>query len=210
MLPEFIIFDCDGVLVDTEAISCGVLAEEARKLGADLSNAEAIETFAGTSLNFVSSFLEKRMGKKLPDDFNSIYRKRTFEEFEKNLKPIPHIHSVVEDLEIPFCVASNAPLNKVEFNLKLTGLHSFFEKNMFSAYQVQAWKPDPTLFLTAAKKNNFAASQCLVVEDSPSGVQAAVAAKMKVLGYAKGKKADILESHGAIVISDMRDILTHL
>lgn len=210
MKPKFIIFDCDGVLVDTEEISCGVLAEEARKLGADLSNQEAIDTFAGTSYSFVFDFIETRLGKKLPDNFEEIYRKRTFEEFEKSLKPIPGIHNVIKNLTIPFCVASNAPDYKVEFNLKLVQLYPYFEKNIFSAYQVQAWKPDPTLFLTAAKVNGFSPNETLVIEDSPAGVQAAVAANMKVLGYAKGKKAEKLQSHGAIVINDMNQVLEHL
>lgn len=210
MKPKFIIFDCDGVLVDTEEISCGVLAEEARKLGADLSNQEALQTFAGTSYSFVFDFIEKRLGKKLPESFEETYRKRTFEEFEKNLQPIPGIHDVVKKLQLPFCVASNAPAYKVEFNLKLVKLFPFFEKNIFSAYQVNAWKPDPTLFLTAAKSNGFSPAETLVIEDSPAGVQAAIAANMKVLGFAKGKKAEILQSKGAIVISEMKKIFDHL
>ncbi len=210
MKPKFIIFDCDGVLVDTEDISCGVLAEEARKLGANLSNQEALETFAGTSYSFVFDFIEKRLGKKLPEDFEELYRKRTFEEFEKNLQPIPGIHDVVKKLKIPFCVASNAPAYKVEFNLKLVKLFPFFENNIFSAYQVNAWKPDPTLFLTAAKKMGFSPAETLVIEDSPAGVQAAVAANMKVLGFAKGKKAEILKSKGATVISEMIEVFSHL
>ena len=210
MKPKFIIFDCDGVLVDTEEISCGVLAEEARNLGAILSNQEAIETFAGTSYSFVFDFIEKRLGKKLPENFEDIYRKRTFEEFEKNLQPIPGIHDVIKNLQLPFCVASNAPAYKVKFNLKLVKLFPFFENNIFSAYQVNAWKPDPTLFLTAANSNGFTPSETLVIEDSPSGVQAAVAANMKVLGFAKGKKAEILQSKGAMVISEMKEILNHL
>jgi HAD superfamily hydrolase (TIGR01509 family) len=210
MKPKFIIFDCDGILVDTEEISCGVLAEEARKLGADLSNQEALETFAGTSYHFVFDFIAKRLGKKLPEEFEEIYRKRTFEEFEKNLQPIPGIHEVIKKLHLPFCVASNAPAYKVEFNLKLVKLFPFFEKNIFSAYQVNAWKPDPTLFLTAAKSNGFLPAETLVIEDSPAGVQAAIAANMKVLGFAKGKKAEILASKGATVISDMKEIFNHL
>jgi len=208
---KLIIFDCDGVLVDTESISCGVLAEEARKLGADISNQEAIDTFAGTSMQFVFDFLEKRLDASLPENFESIYRKRTFEEFEKNLQPIPGIHGLINQLNLPFCVASNAPRNKVEFNLKLTNLYSFFEKNIFSAYEVKKWKPDPTLFLTAAKKMGFAPSDCLVVEDSPSGVKAAVAAGMKVLGYAANeKKVEKLNAEGAIVIKEMKRVLEYL
>lgn len=210
MQPKFIIFDCDGVLVDTEAISTRVIAEEARKLHIQISNQEALETFAGTSLNFVYSFLEKKLGQTLPEDFEAVYRKRSFEEFEKDLQPIPNIHAVIQKLDLPFCVASNAPAYKVEFNLKLTKLYSYFEGKIFSAYQVKKWKPNPTLFLTAAKTMGFSPADCLVVEDSPAGVQAAIAANMKVLGYAEGKKASILKSHGAIVIDDMNEIFSYL
>ena len=206
MKPKFIIFDCDGVLVDTEKISCGVIAEEARNLGVDLSNQEALETFSGTSYSFVFDFIEQRLGKKLPENFEENYRKRTFEEFEKKLQPIPGIHDVIKKLNLPFCVASNAPSYKVEFNLKLVNLFPFFENKIFSAYQVNAWKPNPTLFLTAAKKMGFSPSETLVIEDSPVGVQAAVAANMKVLGFAKGEKAEILRSNGANVISKMTQI----
>ena len=86
----------------------------------------------------------------------------------------------------------------------------FFEKNIFSAYQVNAWKPDPTLFLTAAKSNGFSPSETLVIEDSPAGVQAAIAANMKVLGFAKGNKAEILVSKGATIISEMKDVFNYL
>ncbi|MDG2419475.1 MAG: HAD family hydrolase [Saprospiraceae bacterium] len=210
MKPKFIIFDCDGVLVDTEKISCGVIAEEARNLGVDLSNQEALETFSGTSYSFVFDFIEQRLGKNLPENFEENYRKRTFEEFEKKLQPIPGIHDVIKKLNLPFCVASNAPSYKVEFNLKLVNLFPFFENKIFSAYQVNAWKPNPTLFLTAAKKMGFSPSETLVIEDSPVGVQAAVAANMKVLGFAKGEKAEILRSNGANVISKMTQIFNYL
>ncbi|MEM6964570.1 MAG: HAD-IA family hydrolase [Bacteroidota bacterium] len=210
MQPKLIIFDCDGVLVDTEAISTGVITQLARALGVPISNQEALETFTGTSLNFVQDFLEKKLGKKLPEDFEPVYRKKTFEEFEKNLQPISGIHAIVENLAIPFCVASNAPIYKVEFNLKLTNLYPFFEGKIFSAYQVEKWKPDPTLFLTAAKTMGFRPEECMVVEDSAAGVLAAKAAKMKVLGYAHGEKAERLKSHGATIITDVAEILNFL
>ena len=211
MQTKFLIFDCDGVLVDTEAISTRVLAEEARKLGTNLSDEEALDVFAGTSYDFVFSFIEKRLGKSLPTNFEDIYRKRTFQEFEKNLQPIPGIHGVVKKLQIPFCVASNAPAYKVDFNLKLVNLFPFFEGKIFSAYQVNAWKPDPTLFLIAAKTFGFQPEECLVVEDSPSGVQAAVAGGMRVLGYANSDaKAKKLASHGAIVIRDLSEIFDYI
>ncbi len=211
MQTKFIIFDCDGVLVDTEAISTRVLAEEARKLGAQLSDEEALDIFTGTSYDFVFSFIQKRLGKDLPENFEKIYRDRTFKEFEKNLQPIPNIHKVIQQLKLPFCVASNAPAYKVNFNLKLVNLFPFFEGKIFSAYQVKAWKPDPTLFLTAAKTFGFKPNECLVIEDSPAGVQAAVAGEMRVLGYANSDaKKEKLAKNGAIVIKDLMEIFDHL
>jgi len=151
------------------------------------------------------------MNESLPENFEAIYRKRTFEEFEKSLQPIPGIHDLLSQLNIPFCVASNAPRNKVEFNLKLTNLFPFFENKIFSAYDMKKWKPDPTLFLTAAKTMGFAPADCLVVEDSPSGVKAAVAAGMKVLGYAANeKKAERLAKEGAIVIREMKEVSRYI
>lgn len=211
MQTKFIIFDCDGVLVDTEEISTRVLAEEARKLGAQLSNEEALDTFAGHSYDFVFSLIQEKIETKLPDNFEAIFRERTFKEFEKSLQPIPGIHEVVKKLKIPFCVASNAPAYKVDFNLKIVNLFPFFEGKIFSAYQVNAWKPDPTLFLTAAKTFDFQPEECLVVEDSPAGVQAAIAGGMKVLGYAHNdSKAKKLSKNGATIIRDLNQIFDYL
>ena len=210
MKYELIIFDCDGVLVDSEAISCGVLAEEARKLGSKLTNEEARRIFAGTNLKFCFEYIENEIGQALPIDMEKIYREKTRERFAKDLQPIEGIHELVASLTLPYCVASNAPFGKMNFNLKKVGLFPFFEKNMFSAYQVKAWKPDPTLFLTAAKTMGFPPEKCLVVEDSLSGVKAAVAAGMDVLGYRKDERANELKDAGATVITSILDVQKYL
>jgi len=207
---ELIIFDCDGVLVDSESISCGVLAEEARRLGSKITNEEAVRIFAGTNLKFCFEYIEKEIGQPLPSNMEATYRTKTRERFAKELQPIDGIHDLIASLTLPFCVASNAPLAKMNFNLKKVGLFPFFEKNMFSAYEVKAWKPDPTLFLTAAKTMGFEPSKCLVVEDSLSGVKAAVAAKMDVLGLSKGERAKYLEEAGATIIKSISEVLHYL
>ena len=209
---ELIIFDCDGVLVDSESISCGVLAEEAQKLGSKLTNEEAVKIFAGTNLKFCKAYIEEEIGKPLPENFDATYRALTRERFAKELQPIEGIHDLVVSLTLPFCVASNAPLAKMNFNLKKVGLFPFFEKNRFSAYEVKAWKPDPTLFLTAAKTMGFEPSKCLVIEDSLSGVKAAVAAGMDVLGYRKEKdqrQEDLIKA-GATIITSMKEVSHYL
>ena len=210
MKYQLIIFDCDGVLVDSEFISCGILAEEARKLGSTLTNEKAVEIFAGTDLKFCKAYIEKEIGKPLPSNFEEIYRTKTKERFATELKPIEGIHELVKSLTLPFCVASNAPLLKVIPNLKTVGLFPFFEKNIFSAYEVNAWKPDPTLFLTAAKTMGYEPSKCLVVEDSLSGVKAAVAAGMDVLGYRKNDRVNELIEVGATVITSIKEVSHYL
>lgn len=210
MKYELIIFDCDGVLVDSEEISCGVLAEEARKLGSKLTNEEARRIFAGTNLKFCFEYIENEIGKPLPSNMQVIYREKTRERFAKELKPIEGIHELVASLSLPYCVASNAPLGKMIPNLKKVGLFPFFEKNMFSAYEVNAWKPDPTLFLTAAKTMGFEPSKCLVIEDSLSGVKAAVAAGMDVLGYRADERAKELKDAGATIITSITEVKSYL
>ena len=210
MKYELIIFDCDGVLVDSESISCGVLAEEARMLGSQLTNEEARRIFAGTNLKFCFEYIETEIGQPLPSNMETIYREKTRERFAKELQPIEGIHDLVTSLTLPFCVASNAPLAKMNFNLKKVGLFPFFEKNMFSAYEVKAWKPDPTLFLTAAKTMGFEPSKCLVVEDSLSGVKAAVAAGMDVLGYSHDERSKELKNAGATIISSILEVRSFL
>jgi len=210
MKYELIIFDCDGVLVDSEAISCGVLAEEARKLGSKLTNEEARRIFAGTNLKFCFEYIEAEIGQSLPANMETIYRKKTRERFAKELQPIEGIHELVSNLTLPFCVASNAPLSKMNFNLKKVGLFPFFEKNMFSAYEVKAWKPDPTLFLTAAKTMGFPPEKCLVIEDSLSGVKGAVNAGMDVLGYRHDGRRNDLEEAGATIITSILGVRKYL
>lgn len=204
---ELIIFDCDGVLVDSEKIANYVFAEEARKLGATITNEEALETFAGTSLKFCMDYVENQIGKPLPSDFEARYRKKSFEAFKRDLKPVEGIEKVIKNLKIPFCVASNGPKKKVEFNLTNTGLYPYFEGKIFSAYEVKKWKPDPTLFLTAAQFFNANPQNCLVVEDSLSGVKAALNAGMNVLGFAHGKNIKILEAEGVRTFQKMSDLL---
>ena len=204
---KLIIFDCDGVLVDSESISCGVIAKQASQLGHPLTVEEAIHLFAGSSLNKVRKYLEEQLGRTVPDDFESIYRERTYAAFKRDLKPVDGIRDALNQISLPKCVGSNGPKFKIESNLDITGLRSFFKDNLFSAYDIKSWKPKPDLYLLAAKTMGFAPEDCAVVEDSTHGVTAAVAAGMDVFGYAiSSKKRAELSEKGAIDFNNMRNL----
>ncbi len=187
-----IIFDCDGVLIDSESIAIGVLVDMANHLGANMDFKASLISLKGKSLNSCMDLISKRIHKPLPLNFESDYRINTFEAFRKNIQPIEGIKEVIEQLEIPFCVASSGPENKIRLNLEVTGLLSFFEGNIFSCYAIQKWKPEPDIFLWAAKTMGFQPEECLVIEDSVSGVKAALAGGFDVFGYTEHDYRDEL------------------
>lgn len=178
-----IIFDCDGVLIDSESIAIGVLVDMANALGANMDFKESLINLKGKALNLCMEIISKRINKPLPVHFEQDYRINTFEAFRKEIQPIKGIKGVIENLEIPFCVASSGPENKIRLNLEVTGLLPYFEGNIFSCYAIQKWKPEPDIFLWAAKAMGFKPNECLVVEDSVSGVKAALAGGFDVFGY---------------------------
>ena len=201
---KLVIFDCDGVLVDSETISCGVVAEMSTELGYPMSAKEGLQTFAGTSLNFVVQYIEEKTSKKIPYPFEEAYRLRTTEAFKSQLQPIIGVREALQQIPLLKCVASNGPLEKVKSNLSITGLRSFFPQHLFSAYQVQRWKPDPALFLYAAKTLGVAPADCIVVEDSTHGVEAAIAAGMDILGFPGSTTPELLRAAGAKVLPTMQ------
>lgn len=198
-----IIFDCDGVLVDSEATSINVIVDLATEMGHQMDLEAAIAEFSGHSLQYCFDFIENASGQTFPSNIADIYRSRSFKAFEESLQPIAGIHQVLERLTLPRCVASNAPQDKIRFNLGLLKLSHFFEENIFSAYDIQKWKPEPDLFLWAAETMGFAPKDCLVVEDSLAGVLAAKAGGFEVMGYASKRTARQLEKAGATVFYDM-------
>lgn len=198
-----LIFDCDGVLVDSEATSIGAIVDLAEEIGYSMSLESAIAEFSGQSLQYCFEYIEKASGQQFPPNIVNTYRERTYEAFEKSLKPIPGIHQLLERLTLPRCVASNAPQEKIRLNLGLLELTPFFEGNIFSAYDIQKWKPEPDLFLHAAETMGFKPKDCLVIEDSLAGVLAAKAGGFEVMGYASVRTATQLEKAGATVFYDM-------
>lgn len=185
----FIIFDCDGVLVDSELISSRELALFLSDLGRPTKPEECRENFTGLSLKSVSDIVRDDWGVRLPDDFVTALRARDQGAFDRDLKAIPGIHETLDMLDnrgLRYCVASSGSPEKIQHSLMLTNLTERFGEDVFSATFVAHGKPAPDLFLWAAKTMGIAPADCVVIEDSAAGVQAAKAAGMRVLGFTGG------------------------
>lgn len=202
-----IIFDCDGVLVDTEGLTARVFVEAAKELGVAMDIDQALHTFKGGKMSDAVTWIESQLGRKIPDDFVSNFRAHLYDVFRTELKVIDGVKDVITGLKIPYCVASNGPLEKMQVTLSHTGLLPHFEGKIFSAYVVQRFKPDPGLFLHAAKAHGVAPDRCAVIEDSLPGVRAGVAAGMSVFAYAEPELTSLFEAEGAQVFHSMRDLL---
>ncbi|MGY8704563.1 HAD family hydrolase [Bradyrhizobium sp. 18BD] len=184
--PELIIFDSDGVLVDSEIIALTVFARIAAEEGVAISVEDAVRSFRGVKMADCVREIERRLGRGVRDTFIADVRQATAIAFDAELKPVEGIHEALAEIIIPVCVASNGPMSKLTHALGLTKLLGHFEGRIFSAYEVGSWKPDPGLFLHAAQTMGAHPSHCIVVEDSLSGARAAKAAGMRVLGFAGG------------------------
>ncbi|WP_020568734.1 HAD family hydrolase [Neolewinella persica] len=197
--PKCIIFDCDGILVDSEHITFSVLAEMSREVGVRLSEAELETNFLGKSLNSIIAFLEAETGQSLLATFEPDFRKRTFAKFKTDLKPVDGIKELLDRLTVPVCVASSGPPHKIRMNLKLTGLAGYFGENTFSCYDLKRWKPDPAVFLHAAATMGYPPAECVVVEDSPTGIKGAVDGGFTAYGLTRHGNDQMLAAAGATV-----------
>ena len=179
---ELVIFDCDGVLVDSEALGNNVLAEMLANFGHRVSVIASEARFRGMQLTKCLEILEREAGIELPESFEVDVRQRMSSVFQARLQPVEGAQRLVESLRIPFCVASTGPRKKIEENLRITNLYTHFAGKIFSGYEIGSWKPDPGIFLSAARQFDVAPEDCIVIEDSPVGVSAGIAANMTVLG----------------------------
>lgn len=202
--PQLVIFDCDGVLVDSEAISNGVLAEMLTGEGLTMTLSQARSDYQGLLLADIMARVEEKLGRRLPGDWLACYETERARAFTRELRPVGGAAEAVEQIinaGIGVCVASQGKLSKTSLSLTLTGLDRFFpETSRFSAYSVAEGKPAPDLFLHAAAAMGVEAPACVVVEDTPSGVSAAAAAGMHCVGYAADSDASALRSAGATEI----------
>jgi len=199
-----IIFDCDGVLVDSEPISIGTIVQLANEIGIDIDYDFGVRRFVGNSWENVANILAQKLGRPLPTNFEETYRTTSFERFKKELTAVEGVLELLPQLKIPFCVASSGPPHKIRLNLQLTGLLPYFEGHVYSCYDIQKWKPDPAIYQHAAQSMGFEPTDCLVIEDSLFGVQAGVASGCQVYAYAAmaPNKAD-LEEAGAELFYEM-------
>jgi HAD superfamily hydrolase (TIGR01509 family) len=206
MEVKCIIFDCDGVLVDTEKIGNGILLSMGAEHGFEMKLEDAYREFNGRNLKECFLHIENAIGKKLPDNFESEYRQRSFEAFKTQVKPMEGIVEFLNKLEIPYCVASSGPVDKIRLNLEVAGLLDKFENKIYSSYLINSWKPDPGIFLHAAKEMDFAVKDCIVIEDSKAGVISGIKGGFKVYGFANGYNNEDLEEEGAILFDSYEEL----
>ena len=201
-LPSLVLFDCDGVLVDSERLTHCVLREMIAEFGVDLTLEQTLDHFMGTSTEKELEVLASLIGHAVPADFGDRFNARSFEAFTSSLEPVPGVPQLLASLQLPYCVASNGLRKKMRFTLGHTGLLPFFEGRLFSAQDVKTPKPAPDLFLHAAAALGISAAGCLVVEDSVSGVTAARLAGMRVFGFAVMGQREKLSQAGAHLVFD--------
>lgn len=185
-VPRLVIFDCDGVLVDSEMLSAGVLMGLMKEDGYPLSEDAFRADFLGRSFAAAALRAKERFGRPLPADFESRYRDRLFARLEAELQPMAGVAEVLEAMRVPFCLATSSSPRRLALSLGAAGLAHFFEGRCFTASEVQKGKPAPDLFLHAAAKMGFEPECCLVIEDSELGVQAGLAAGMQVWHFMGG------------------------
>jgi HAD superfamily hydrolase (TIGR01509 family) len=183
--PDLIIFDCDGVLVDSELLSCRCLSEVLAEFGIALSQEQALELFLGRSTKAIKQHY-RDLGQAVPDGFLPRLKSHVLKTFAGSLQPIPGIAAVVTELQAPCCVASSSDIDRVALSLDVTGLRGHFGDRLYTAQMVRHGKPAPDLFLHAAERMRVQPARTLVIEDSVSGVQAGKAAGMTVWGFVGG------------------------
>ena len=201
-----VIFDCDGVLVDSESISAKVFQEMAQELGFKMDFETAVEQFAGTSMNDNLKFVADNIEGSLPEDFEKEFRKRTYKAFKTDIKPVAGVHDLIEKLQVPFCVASSGPVEKIRLNLQVTGLLDKFDERIFSCYEIKSWKPEPDIYLHAAKTMGFSPNECVVIEDSASGIKAGIAGGFRVFALTTENKLELFENLGAVPFQHMSEL----
>ena len=180
---RLVIFDCDGVLVDSEPIAFAVLREMLTDAGLSFTESWAYENFLGKSMAAISELVAREYGLKLDEAALATMRKRLYERFEAELEPVPGVSALLEDFPYAHCVASSSQIERIRLCLTKTGLLDHFEPSIFSATMVANGKPAPDLFLLASRTMGYAPRNCIVIEDSPAGIVAAKAAGMTAFAF---------------------------
>ncbi|MRN39365.1 HAD family hydrolase [Neisseria sp. N95_16] len=196
------IFDCDGVLVDSERITCEVLTQCLAEQGLVMDSQEVWRLFVGKSIPKSMEMIGEMLGERPSESMWQEFAQRANAALKEDVEAVKNIEAALDALEIPYCVASNGDFAKMNTTLGATGLLPRFQDKMFSATQVKAGKPAPDLFLLAAQTMGYAPQDCVVIEDSPTGVTAALAAGMTPFGYTQWTPRETLQEAGALVLFD--------
>jgi HAD superfamily hydrolase (TIGR01509 family) len=210
--PGLVIFDCDGVLIDSEIVVCRLVGEAFTALGYPMTLDQVITRYAGRPQNEMISEIERDWGRAVPDRYFTEMKRRVADAYASELRAMPGVAAMLDALRIPFCVASSAYPEKLELGLRRTGLYDRFAPHIISASLVARGKPAPDVFVYAAGWMRMPVGRCLVVEDSIPGVRAARAAGIRVVGFVGGahcapNHAEALIEAGAdLVISDLGEL----
>jgi HAD superfamily hydrolase (TIGR01509 family) len=207
---ELVIFDCDGVLVDSELITSRVFASMLNELGISVTLEDMFAKFVGRSMGQCLEVIESLLGHEIPEDFVHQYHLRTAIALQADLKAVPGIEAALNAIKLPYCVASSGSHEKMQMTLGITGLITKFQGRLFSVTDVARAKPYPDVFLYAADKMGVAPSACAVIEDTPTGVAAGVAAGMKVFGFHAHTPKQRLRDAGAHFTFDSMSTLPDL
>lgn len=214
---DLIIFDCDGVLVDSEVISCRMHAKALCEIGYAITADQVFDRFLGRSEAESRREIEAELGRKLPDDFTLRMKTNEIEELARTVEGVPHVATALDRIARNICVASSGTPEKIRTGLTRAGLFDRFAPHIFSASQVKRGKPEPDLFLFAAAQMKTLPNRCIVIEDSIPGIIGATAAGMTVLGFRGGAhylekperapSPETLQEAGAVhVFDDMRQL----
>ncbi|KRB94281.1 HAD family hydrolase [Noviherbaspirillum sp. Root189] len=211
-MPRFdmIAFDCDGVLVDSEPVTCGVLADMLNELGWQISLQETMRAFVGRLVRDETTMIAANIRKPMPVDFYQQFVERRNVALRAGIDAVRGVNTAIEQIaaaSMPFCVASGADRAKMHLTLGQTGLLPWFEGKIFSGMEVARTKPAPDVYLLAAQTMGMAPERCVVIEDTPTGIAAGLAAGMTVFGYAEHSDPQVLLNAGASrVFSDMAEL----
>ncbi len=207
---DLVIFDCDGTLVNSEPITNRVVAEMMVEKGIPMTLERSVELFAGTKFYKIAQYIDDRTG---PIDYAETereFRARCKVVLEKEIEPIEGITEILDVLSVPFCVASNGPREKMEVTLEAAGImHHFIGDRIFSAYDIQVWKPQPDLFLYAVEQMNGTKQSALVIEDTISGVMGAINAGIDVWAFCPKGDPEIA-TLGIPIYGDMKELKSDL
>ena len=211
-----IIFDCDGVLVDSETLSAKAAAIALAEFSVHLDAKQSLQAFIGLTFAAAIAKVRSDFGVELPPAYASRYAQHLEQTFRQELKPMAGVVQMLESLRVPFCVGSNSSQARLAMTFEVTGLTHFFTGRVFSGEDVKEGKPAPDLFLHAAARCGVAPENCLVIEDSPVGVVAAVKAGMPAIGFVGGGHASpalrerLLQAGASVILDDMMLVERHI